>query len=337
MKEEYLVGFLAHFLFGLSVDLLQVVKAGLNGGVKASEFIFDSAWRNDSSCDQASFIGHAVTSLGCAEGLFDKTVAYVNDRKLYGQPMHRLQPVAYWLGKARANIEAARTLCYAAARASDDGKPEPTGIPIGETIRNIGRSGSWAALKNIERSPQYAALLADLLAELKPSIEARTGRMLHTQAFVFITSPGGLTPYHFDPEHNILLQIRGSKVLTQFPAGDSTYAPDETHEAYHTGGPRELKWRDELQDGGKEFAIGPGEALFVPVMAPHYVRNGDEPSISLSITWRSEWSFAEADARAFNKLLPRAGLHPSCPGRWPERNRAKSIAGRSLRRLCVVR
>ena len=75
--------------------------------------------------NQASFIGHAVTSLGCAEGLFDKTVAYVNDRKLYGQPMHRLQPVAYWLGKARANIEAARTLCYAAARAYDEGKPEP--------------------------------------------------------------------------------------------------------------------------------------------------------------------------------------------------------------------
>ncbi len=217
-----------------------------------------------------------------------------------------------------------------------DGKPEPTGIPIGETIRNIGKSGSWAALKNIERHPEYAALLADLLAELKPLIEARTGRMLHTQAFVFITSPGGVTPYHFDPEHNILLQIRGSKVMTQFPAGDSKYAPDETHEEYHTGGPRELKWRDELDQGGRRFAIGPGEALFVPVMAPHYVRNGDEPSVSLSITWRSEWSFAEADARAFNKLLRKAGLKPRCPGRWPQRNRAKSIAWRTLRKLGVV-
>lgn len=217
-----------------------------------------------------------------------------------------------------------------------DGKPEPTGIPIGETIRNIGQSGSWAALKNIERHPQYAALLADLLAELKPLIEARTGGMLLTQAFVFITSPGGVTPYHFDPEHNILLQVRGSKVMTQFPAGNSTYAPDETHEAYHTGGPRELTWRDALQAGGREFAIGPGEALFVPVMAPHYVRNGSEPSVSLSITWRSEWSFAEADARAFNQLLRRAGLKPRQPGRWPSQNRAKSIAWRMLRKLGAV-
>src|SRR5262245_40661642 len=51
-----------------------------------------------------------------------------------------------------------------------EGKPEPTGIPIGETIRNIGASGSWAVLKNIEQHPDYAALLAALLDELRPEI-----------------------------------------------------------------------------------------------------------------------------------------------------------------------
>ena len=30
-----------------------------------------------------------------------------------------------------------------------EGKPEPTGIPIGDTIRQIGASGSWAVLKNV--------------------------------------------------------------------------------------------------------------------------------------------------------------------------------------------
>lgn len=214
-----------------------------------------------------------------------------------------------------------------------DGKPDPTGIPIGETIRRIEQTGSWAALKNIEQVPEYAALLADLLAEIQPEIEARTGRMLKTQAFVFITSPGGVTPYHFDPEHNILLQIRGSKVMTQFPAGDATYAPDEVHETYHTGGGRELVWRDELLAGGREFALAPGEALFVPVMAPHFVRNGPEPSVSLSITWRSEWSFAEADARAFNAVLRRIGIKPQSTGRWPHGNRAKALGWRVIRKL----
>ncbi|GGB87721.1 hypothetical protein GCM10011494_02600 [Novosphingobium endophyticum] len=216
-----------------------------------------------------------------------------------------------------------------------NGKPAATGIPIGETIRHIETTNSWAVLKNIEQHAAYAALLSDLLDELRPEIEARTGRMLKTQGFVFVTSAGGVTPYHFDPEHNILLQVRGSKVMTQFPAGNPRYAPDEAHEAYHTGGARELRWRDDLLPGGREFPLAAGEALFVPVMAPHFVRNGPEPSVSLSITWRSEWSFAEADARTFNGLLRRFGLRPRSPGRWPARNLAKAYGWRAMRRLGV--
>lgn len=214
-----------------------------------------------------------------------------------------------------------------------DGKPAPTGLAIGETIRRIESSASWAVLKNVEQHAPYAALLADLLAELTPDIAGRTGRMLKTQAFVFISSPGSMTPYHFDPEHNILLQVRGSKVMTQFPAGDPRFAPDSVHETYHTGGGRELQWRDELLAGGTAFALSPGEAIYVPVMAPHFVRNGPEPSVSLSITWRSEWSFAEADARAFNGLLRRWGVSPARPGRWPSSNRAKALGWRLARKL----
>lgn len=207
-------------------------------------------------------------------------------------------------------------------------KAPATGIGIGETIRNIATTGSWAALKNIEQMPAYNDLLMALLAELRPTIEARTGAMLKPQGFVFVTSPNGVTPYHFDPEHNILLQLMGSKVMTMFPAGDARYAPDETHEGYHTGGGRELFWRDDLIAGGREWSLQPGEALYVPVMSPHFVNNGPAPSVSLSITWRSEWSFAEADARAFNGLLRKAGIAPRAPGRWPATNRAKALGWR---------
>ncbi|MGN3973916.1 transcriptional regulator [Tsuneonella sp. SYSU-LHT278] len=214
-----------------------------------------------------------------------------------------------------------------------DGKPGGTGLAIEDTIRHIATSNSWAVLKNIEAVPEYQALVLALLGELRPVIEARTGKVLRPQAFVFISSPGAVTPYHFDPEHNILLQLVGSKVMTQFPPGDARYAPDTTHESYHMGGPRELAWRDELAAGGRDFALAPGEALLVPVMAPHFVRNGPESSISLSITWRSDWSFAEADARCWNALLRKAGLSPRAPRRWPATNRAKAWAWRAWRRM----
>jgi hypothetical protein len=213
------------------------------------------------------------------------------------------------------------------------GKPGSNGLTIGQTIRNIATSNSWAALKNIEQSPTYAGLLHDILAELKPIIERRTGKMLKPQGYIFISSPDAVTPYHFDPEHNILLQLRGTKVMTVFPAGANEYAPDMVHESYHRGGARELTWHDSFLRDGMPFSLEPGEALFVPVMSPHFVKNGPEISISLSVTWRSEWSFAEADARAFNGLLRKWGFDPKPPGRWPSRNRLKAWSWRLLRRL----
>jgi len=214
-----------------------------------------------------------------------------------------------------------------------DGKPDATGLSIGETIREVARANSWAVLKNIEQAPAYEALLHGLLDELKGEIEAKTGAMLTPQGFIFISSPNAVTPYHFDPEHNILLQIAGSKVMTQFPAGDPRYAPDTVHESYHSGGPRELKWGETLMDGARPFALRSGQAVYVPVMAPHFVRNGPASSISLSITWRSQWSYAESEARGLNHWLRQRGFSPAAPRRWPATNRAKSLAFRVLRKL----
>jgi hypothetical protein len=202
-----------------------------------------------------------------------------------------------------------------------------------ETIRNIGAAGCWVGLRNVEQQPDYAELLRLLLAGMRTEIERRTGPMLNLQSFIFVTSPGGVTPFHFDPEHNILLQLRGSKVMTVFAPGDPVSAPDEAHEAYHAGGRPELPWRDELAARGMPFELGPGDAVYVPVMAPHFVRNGPEVSVSISITWRSPWSYAEADARGFNAMLRRIGVRPSAPGRWPRRNLAKAYGWRALRKL----
>jgi hypothetical protein len=214
-----------------------------------------------------------------------------------------------------------------------DGKPGSNGMTIAETIRKVAEAQSWAVLKNIEQVPEYEALLMGLLEEIRPEIEAATGAMLTPQGFIFVSSPLSVTPYHFDPEHNILLQIRGTKVMTQFPAGDTRFVPDEAHETYHSGGPRELEWDAAMLPHGTEFALSPGEALFVPVMAPHFVKNGPAPSVSLSITWRSAWSYRESDARILNAILRAKGFSPKAPGRFPQQNYVKAYALRSLRKL----
>ncbi|MDX2211543.1 MAG: transcriptional regulator [Sphingopyxis sp.] len=206
-------------------------------------------------------------------------------------------------------------------------------LGIGETIRTIAQNKSWAVLKNIEAVPPYRALLMDLLGELAATVEPRTGPMLTPQGFIFISSPRAITPFHFDPEHNILLNIWGDKVMHVWPAGDERFAPAAEHERYHSGGHRNLPWDEAFQGQQLSVPLGPGDAVHMPVMAPHYVEVADAPALSLSITWRSTWSYREAEAHAANKWLRRWGIRAPMPPRWPGQARARSLLWRAVRRL----
>ncbi|MFC4593051.1 cupin-like domain-containing protein [Sphingobium tyrosinilyticum] len=217
-------------------------------------------------------------------------------------------------------------------------RPEDTpsnGLSLGETIRTIETNGSWAVLKNVERDAAYGALLNAALAELAPLVEARTGAMLNREAFIFLSSPGSVTPFHMDPEHNILLQIRGEKVMTVFPAGDEELVPALQSEAFHAGGHRNLVWRENFHGRGMAVKLLPGDAIHVPVKAPHFVENGTGVSVSLSVTWRSERSVAESELHGLNALMRRRGLPTGRIGARPERQGVRRLAYRVMRKLGV--
>ncbi|MCI4590366.1 cupin-like domain-containing protein [Sphingobium sp. BYY-5] len=215
-------------------------------------------------------------------------------------------------------------------------QPEDTpsnGLTLGETIRTIETNGSWAVLKNVERDPAYAALLDAVLAELESIVVEQTGPMLHREAFIFLSSPNSVTPFHMDPEHNILLQIMGTKSMTVFPARDEQLVPAQKSEDFHNGGHRNLVWRDGFKARGAPFPLTPGEAVHVPVKAPHFVENGPAVSVSLSVTWRSERSVAEGELHSFNALLRRRGLPVGTVRAQPEKQSLRRFAYRIMRKL----
>lgn len=79
------------------------------------------------AANQANLLAHVATSLGCAQGLFDKTLDYVKQRRLYGKDMGDLQPVGYWLAEAHAKLAACRSLLYDTVRQFDAGTPAVEG------------------------------------------------------------------------------------------------------------------------------------------------------------------------------------------------------------------
>jgi hypothetical protein len=146
------------------------------------------------------------------------------------------------------------------------------GLDIASTIQTIATNGSWMVLKFIEQNAAYKDFLSALLAELKPYVGAVTGDMLKLEGFIFLSSPNAVTPFHIDPEHNILLQLQGSKTMTIFPADDDEIAPGAAHESFHRGGHRNLGWKDEFASRGTAYGLAPGEAIYVPIKAPHWVK-----------------------------------------------------------------
>ncbi len=208
------------------------------------------------------------------------------------------------------------------------------GLSITDTISGIEHNSSWMVLKFVEQDAEYRDLLVKALAELGIEICAKTGPMLNQNAFIFVSSPNAVTPLHFDPEHNILLQLRGTKTMTVFPAHDEQIAPPSAHERLHLGqGHRNLPWDNRYAPSGQRFELGAGEGVYVPLMAPHWVQNGPEVSISFSVTWRSAHSYAEAEARGMNAILRRAGFSPKSPQPYPARNLVKSVSYKAIRKV----
>jgi len=215
----------------------------------------------------------------------------------------------------------------------DADKTPSNGLSAEETIRRIETCRSWMVLKNVEQDPAYAAALEECLADIAPSATPATGRMEKKLGFIFISSAGAVTPFHMDPEHNILMQIRGSKSFSVYPA-DKGIVSDEDHELYHAGlHHRNLVHRPEFDALKEAHELRPGDALYVPVKAPHWVKVGPEPSVSFSITWRSRASLDEAALRLANRALRARGLNPPSPGERPLRDRVATLAQRALSRF----
>ena len=270
-----------------------------------------------------------------SEADLDRLRSYYPERpgmlshRLTGHPLLTLESLVE-LGRRlpRASVEYnAGDLPYGV----DPEEVSHTGLSVEDTIRGIEECGSWMVLKHVDQDPAYKALLEEALGELAEVIEPVSGEMLCKVGFIFVSSPGAVTPFHLDPEHNVLLQISGSKTML-IVEGDEEVVPPEKHEAYHLGGHRNVPWQDAFEARGHKFELHPGDAVHVPLMWPHWVKNGPEPSVSFSITWKSEWIYEEADVRGMNHLLRKWGMNPASPAAFPQPNRAKAYAYRAIRR-----
>lgn len=67
-------------------------------------------------------ISIAALSVGLAQGCFEASIKYANERKQFGKPIYDFQGIQFKIVDMRTDIEAARLLTYKAAVMKDEGK-----------------------------------------------------------------------------------------------------------------------------------------------------------------------------------------------------------------------
>jgi len=181
-------------------------------------------------------------------------------------------------------------------------------------IRSMETAGAWMILKSTQTDPPYAAFLEDCLGEIHMLSGRDMARETHGHIMsIIVSSPGKVTPYHIDGECNFLFQIKGSKLVYVFNGSDRSVLADDELEKFWAGDLNAAKYRESTQAQAYAFELQPGQAVHVPVNYPHWVQNGSEVSISISMNF----SFRDtrmADLYRANFNLRRLGLHPSPPG-----------------------
>jgi hypothetical protein len=211
-----------------------------------------------------------------------------------------------------------------------------TGLSIQETIRQIEECGAWMVLKFVEHDPEYRRLMDACLDEVAALFSKADPGMCRREAFIFISSPGSITPYHIDPEYNFLLQIRGAKTMNVLDGADRSILSEPEIENFFSGRKHQIHFDDAYLEKATSFTLEPGAGVHVPPAAPHWVQNGPEVCVSFSITFRTPALERRALIYGANSYLRRLGLKPRPPGSSQLTDSAKYHAHRVFRRTASV-
>ena len=157
------------------------------------------------------------------------------------------------------------------------------------------------------RDERYAELLAITLHELAKALSIRPSSLKRPSASLFLSSPHAISSYHTDREHNFLLQICGSKTLHVFPKRESLAHEIITAFLRPRKGIHD-QYRMEFEKSASLFEIRPPQVLYIPRIWPHWVENGPQASISLSMNFFSQQSFAIEQIYKINDWMRRQFL-----------------------------
>lgn len=180
-----------------------------------------------------------------------------------------------------------------------------------DVASSLSDADAWMSLLNVQTDPVYRALVAQILDDVRAHIDPVDPGMSYRAGWIFLASPKAVTPFHFDVEHNFILQLRGHKTLYVWDPDDRVAASEDARDLFHAHHDRSLvTWREELRERAHKFHLRPGFGVYMPSTSPHMVENDDNPSLTMSFTYYTASTRRNRNLHRARLRLRRLGLAP---------------------------
>lgn len=239
--------------------------------------------------------------------------------RLAGHPLFELRRLIELCERVRQSDRPRGLAVFGPGSGSPHGRPvevacdrDPAeliaGLPTGD--KRLRLSGAQ------DYDGDYRALHEQILNEVdRLSGFALAGEIGWSSMTILLSSPEVFTPYHLDHQSNLLFQIGGRKTIYLFDPNDRQVLSETAIERYYGGDKHGVEYRDGLQGKGADYELTPGAAVHNPPLGPHWVKNGPDVSVSMSINYSLRESEGRARVYQVNRCLRRLGLAPLPPGR----------------------
>ncbi|MDQ6674579.1 MAG: cupin-like domain-containing protein [Chloroflexota bacterium] len=208
-------------------------------------------------------------------------------------------------------------------------------LSLDQVLDDVRNADAYVMIHRPDTDPLYRDFLFSALADVRSLVEQIDPGMCDEAAYIFIASPGAVTPYHMDREMNFLCQVSGTKAVQLWNQDDrSILTAEQLDVLFARPDLPKPAFKPEYEAKAMRFTLEPGTGVHQPFTAPHAVVNGDEISIAIALTFRSRAIVRRIAIHQANYRLRRMGIDPGAYGRHPL---ADSLKHGALRGYHAVR
>lgn len=183
-------------------------------------------------------------------------------------------------------------------------RDNPIQHSLKHALENLETSNSFVKVRQPETDSAFMSIYSHLQTQLEELADSMGTSIKNSTMFLFLASPGAITPFHLDKYSAFLLQLNGKKKVHIWTPWDHDKLPQEDIEAFVSSSIPRTPPTDDLS-GSTEHTIQPGDGVHIPCTSPHWVQNGDGVSISMSVHFTTKRANQKLNALRMNDLTRR--------------------------------